>query len=834
MKSRFKYWLALAALSMSVNTARPTPAMAEYYSFDVPSGANIITQEVRWPVWAESTYNAIWTNDLVSADKSRVYFYGGVPEADPEKPDDHPANIIWSFWPVSHPVNPGETVRVAWGNPQMYAPLAVGEGASGKASGAWPQLKTKQWYQFVMRVWQPIDNPAGHAFAGQWMRDPADDHWYHIATMEVPFKATGTSGASGFIEDFSHGNRNPRRTEFRNVYYHSPSSDWKAAKNLTPSVRQHGEKGTVDLIENGTASFFETCSGPEYKGNLDYDAGIPKRTVTMDQPDSPNLPAPAVASVTAERGGKQILVSWDVAPAASPQFAWKIEGFDSEGHSATFTEARDPEARQGFIDSSKTGIAKIRLILTDIFDQTVSSEIIVPKPVQCDPAVKVTAVKPGLGFAYYESASESSTDWNHLPNFSELRPVLSGDTNGIDMTVRRRRTKYAIDYSGFLNVPTEGIYAFRLSSYDGSRLIIDRSTVIDNDGVHSYTDKRGTAALAAGLHPIELQYFRDTDRGEHCTYADRMNLDWEGPNLPLQPVPVKAYFCKEKTGGLIASIIVPHNPAGIPNSPVRFDVNLRTGVQTVKRVAYYVDDILWASRESEPWNDSVTLPKGSFDVHARIFTGTGEAFDTLPVHLETRQVTTGPWKVVQIGTPPPRRPLGAAVHGSDSVYLVGDGNGIACQEISGNVSITAHIAERPASGHGTQDDGTVADGGWIGGILFRTDLTAHDTFLGDKFVASYACVDGTTHLQCQLDHNGGGPVAGPDLGHFDWIKLDRHGNTFTTSYSKDGIAWQPNGSRTVDLPVKLFAGVFIYSTPGYNQHINAWLFDHINIKPAGY
>ena len=140
--------------------------------------------------------------------------------------------------------------------------------------------------------------------------------------------------------------------------------------------------------------------------------------------------------------------------------------------------------------------------------------------------------------------------------------MLSGDTNGIDMTVRRRRTKYAISYSGFLNVPTDGIYQFRLSSYDGSRLIIDGNTVIDNDGVHSYTDKRGHAALSKGPHPIELQYFRDTDRGEHCTYADRMNLDWEGPNLPLQPVPVNAYFCKENPGQPMASMIVPHNPGG--------------------------------------------------------------------------------------------------------------------------------------------------------------------------------------------------------------------------------------------------------------------------------
>ena len=280
----------------------------------------------------------------------------------------------------------------------MYAPLAVGEGASGKASGAWPQLKTKQWYQFVMRVWQPIDNPGGHAFAAQWLHDPADGRWYHIATMEVPFKATGTSGLSGFIEDFSHGNRNPRRTEFRSVYYHTPASDWKAAKNLTPSVRQHGEKGTVDLIENGTASFFETCSGPDYKG----ESGLRRRHHQAHRDDEPArftqpCPRPVIGSVGAERSGKQILVTWMCRQPPRRSSRGKSEGLDSEGHTATFTEARDPEARQGFIDSSKTGIAKVRLTLTDIFDHTVSSELIVPKPVHCAAATKTSAVKPGPG-----------------------------------------------------------------------------------------------------------------------------------------------------------------------------------------------------------------------------------------------------------------------------------------------------------------------------------------------------------------------------------------------------------------------------------------------------
>jgi hypothetical protein len=42
-------------------------AQAEYHGFNTASGADGIVQEVRWPVWAESTYNASFTlaNSLV-------------------------------------------------------------------------------------------------------------------------------------------------------------------------------------------------------------------------------------------------------------------------------------------------------------------------------------------------------------------------------------------------------------------------------------------------------------------------------------------------------------------------------------------------------------------------------------------------------------------------------------------------------------------------------------------------------------------------------------------------------------------------------------------------
>lgn len=62
-------------------------------------------------------------------------------------------------------------------------------------------------------------------------------------------------------------------------------------------------------------------------------------------------------------------------------------------------------------------------------------------------------------------------------------------------------------FGGYIEVPETGIYTFALTSDDGSVLRIGNRTVIDNDGEHPPRRKTGQAALAAGLHPIELRYF---------------------------------------------------------------------------------------------------------------------------------------------------------------------------------------------------------------------------------------------------------------------------------------------------------------------------------------
>ncbi|NYT02119.1 MAG: hypothetical protein GKC10_05115 [Methanosarcinales archaeon] len=105
-----------------------------------------------------------------------------------------------------------------------------------------------------------------------------------------------------------------------------------------------------------------------------------------------------------------------------------------------------------------------------------------------------------------------------LPDFSTLTPVGEIYTKVLDVPQRSfdsgfpgvtdRFEWFAIRYTGRFFVETTGDYAFRLVSDDGSRLFIDGTKIIDNDGIHSPISATGTVYLTRGEHRIEVDYFQ--------------------------------------------------------------------------------------------------------------------------------------------------------------------------------------------------------------------------------------------------------------------------------------------------------------------------------------
>jgi hypothetical protein len=133
-------------------------------------------------------------------------------------------------------------------------------------------------------------------------------------------------------------------------------------------------------------------------------------------------------------------------------------------------------------------------------------------------------VEPGWEYAYYEG------DWDRLPDFRALAPKRSGTFPDISYEPRLEKERFGFVYEGLVSVPSTGVYTFYTSSDDGSRLWVGDSLVVDNDGLHGATERRGVIALAAGRHPVRVEYFEKTG-------GDALTVSIHGPGVPKQPIP---------------------------------------------------------------------------------------------------------------------------------------------------------------------------------------------------------------------------------------------------------------------------------------------------------
>jgi len=122
--------------------------------------------------------------------------------------------------------------------------------------------------------------------------------------------------------------------------------------------------------------------------------------------------------------------------------------------------------------------------------------------------------KPGLKFKYFEGS------WEMLPDFYKLTAVKSGITPDFNLNERKKALYYGFTFDGYILVPETDVYAFFLSSDDGSKLIIDDTKMLDFDGMHGMGEKRLDVALEKGLHKISLKFFQHGG-------GDGLRLDWK-------------------------------------------------------------------------------------------------------------------------------------------------------------------------------------------------------------------------------------------------------------------------------------------------------------------
>ncbi|MBR8708661.1 GH92 family glycosyl hydrolase [Bacteroides pyogenes] len=144
--------------------------------------------------------------------------------------------------------------------------------------------------------------------------------------------------------------------------------------------------------------------------------------------------------------------------------------------------------------------------------------------------LSVSPAKNGTTYRYYEGNYRTVEDIEKTPLLEQGVMAKPSIANA------KREDHFGYVFTGLINVPEDGVYAFRTSSDDGSVLYINDKLVVNNDGSHAVITADGWIALKKGFHSFRIYYFEDYE-GEHFSWA------WKRPSAKeMEPVPASVLF----------------------------------------------------------------------------------------------------------------------------------------------------------------------------------------------------------------------------------------------------------------------------------------------------
>ncbi len=132
--------------------------------------------------------------------------------------------------------------------------------------------------------------------------------------------------------------------------------------------------------------------------------------------------------------------------------------------------------------------------------------------------------------------------WTELPDLTRETAVFQGESENLHVDAQGF-TRYAAAWDGLIDIPADGGYTFHLLHRDGARLTIDGVEVartgppfaqVCGSPGNAMRYDRGSLGLRAGRHTLHVE-------GLHSVSQGAPRILWEGPGLPLTPVPPAAF-----------------------------------------------------------------------------------------------------------------------------------------------------------------------------------------------------------------------------------------------------------------------------------------------------
>ena len=251
------------------------------------------------------------------------------------------------------------------------------------------------------------------------------------------------------------------------------------------------------------------------------------------------LPAGPLAAFTVDppfvAPGENVAFTAQASPGA--KYTWLFgDGTRATGRivSHTFPDADGTE-----LDGAATGAGRFRVLLhvedkKGKQDWAAQGVVAVAKWLDSGEAANPTV--PGLPFQIFPGS------WTELPDLTKEQAVFNGQAPNLYASAQGF-TRYAAAWDGLIDIPADGGYTFHLLDRDGARLVIDGVQVAKTGPPfaqvcgapgNAMRYDRGSLGLRAGKHVIHVEGLHSVSQGDP-------QILWEGPALPLAPVPSAAY-----------------------------------------------------------------------------------------------------------------------------------------------------------------------------------------------------------------------------------------------------------------------------------------------------
>ncbi|MCC5806255.1 MAG: fibronectin type III domain-containing protein [Opitutales bacterium] len=286
-------------------------------------------------------------------------------------------------------------------------------------------------------------------------------------------------------------------------------------------------------LEAGNAYEYRVAAF-NHTGLSAYTAVVASAALTPEPPDAPtNVTARALTAT-------QVRFAWT--PVGGSVSGYLLEGQAENEPSFQSLADLAPEADAHLVTGLQAGMPysfRVRAYNEDGASEPSLVAEATTHPLALEPAADPEDVEPGLCYALYRRTGNFSW-WGNFADPGEMVFERDGKVANMDPLMQAvpdfdpRDGHFAFIYSGYIEVPEDGVYRFEYLANKHGMLFINDRVVIDNSTwTWSAWPERGEIGLKAGKHRFVCQFIHGYPRGQ----LPVLELRISGPGMSWQIVP---------------------------------------------------------------------------------------------------------------------------------------------------------------------------------------------------------------------------------------------------------------------------------------------------------